>query len=189
LTIGMTGGLNRLGHPAVHATLQTGSGEANIRRVVTTLPRGELLDNAHFGAVCLKADFAAQTCPPASKIGRAEVDSPLLDAPLTGSVYLRTSSHGLPDLAVDLNGQIKVETVAHIDSVNERLRADFATIPDVPLGTVRLDLQGGSKGLIQNSEPLCPGRTRRATARMVGQNGATVNRRPTVKVSCKGRRG
>jgi hypothetical protein len=43
-----------------------------------------------------------------------------------------------------------------------------------PLGTVALDLQGGSKGLLINSESLC-GAPREAMVKMTGQNGPKAN--------------
>jgi hypothetical protein len=109
--------------------------------------------------------------------------TPLLDQPLRGSVYLRSSKKGLPDLALDLDGQIRVEAVAQIDSLNGGLRATFHSIPDVPLGTVKLDLLGGSKGLIRNSENLC-GAHFKAQVKMSGQNGKSVHSSVPLKTSC-----
>jgi hypothetical protein len=178
LHLEMSGGLKRRGHPAIHAELSTGAGEANSRRVQVTLPKGELLDNAHIGTICTRVQFAAENCPAGSVIGRAEATSPLLDNPLSGSVYLRASSHSLPDLVVDLRGQFHIEASARIDTVNGRLRTTFESVPDVPVGTFSLDLLGGKKGLLQNAEGLC-GAHKSATARMAGQNG----RKATLKVS------
>jgi hypothetical protein len=155
-----------------------------------TLPKGELLDNSHIGSVCTRVDFARNACPPASKLGRATVVTPLLDQPLTGGAYLRSSNHELPDLALDLEGQVDLELDARIDSVDGRLRATFEELPDVPFSKATLDLAGGSKGLLQNSHTLC-GRSVRATVAMKGHNGRTSTNRPMLDYSCssKGRRG
>ena len=59
----LRGGTKRRGHPALHAVLQRGPGEANSRRIVVTLPNGELLDNAHIGTVCTRVQFAADALP------------------------------------------------------------------------------------------------------------------------------
>ena len=104
LNLKLTGGVHRRGHPAIQATLQTNPGEANPSSVSVTLPSGELLDNAHIGTVCTKPQFAQNACPAGSLVGDAEVATPLLDQPLKGPVYLRSSSHGLPDLAIDSAG-------------------------------------------------------------------------------------
>jgi hypothetical protein len=182
LSIQMIGGVNRRGHPAIHATFRTGSGEANSKRVSVTLPKGQLLDSEHIQTVCTRVAFANESCPPGSKLGQAVARSPLLDQPLVGSVYLRSSSRLLPDLVVDLRGQVDVELVARVDSVNGRLRTTFEDIPDVPVGSVVLKLAGGSKGLLINSKGLCD--TGRVTVRMTGQNGAVHNDRVKPKVAC-----
>jgi hypothetical protein len=187
LSLKLTGGVRRRGHPAIHAVLRANPGEANIHSVSVTLPQGELLDNAHIGAVCTRPDFARGTCPASSLIGQAEISTPLLDQPLKGAVYLRSSKHELPDLALDLSGQVDIEAVGRIDSVKGRLRTRFESIPDVPISRVALDLAGGSKGLLANSETLCA-KAKRASVKMVGQNGAHLDSKATLQVSCKGAR-
>lgn len=183
LTMRLTGGVRRLGHPAIHALLQAKPGEANLSRVQVTLPTGELLDNSHFGTVCTRVLFAVQDCPPGSLVGDATVSTPLLDQPLKGSVYLRSSSHGLPDLALDLRGQFDIETVAKVDSVHGRLRATFEAIPDAPVSEIQLNLLGGSKGLLRNSESLC-GTAKSAKVAMTAQSGAVANGRVSLKPAC-----
>jgi hypothetical protein len=183
LSLKLTGGLKRRGHPAIHAVLATGAGEANTRVTAVTLPKGQLLDNAHIGTICTKVQFNAENCPSGSRIGKAVARTPLLDQPLEGPVYLRSSTNKLPDMVLDLEGQVDFTAVGKIDSVNGRLRTTFSTVPDVPLGTVTLDLLGGSKGLLQNSESLC-GRSRSAEVRMAGQNGVGRSFKTKLKVGC-----
>ena len=183
MNIALAGGVERRGHPMIQAILETKPGEANTRRVSVTLPNGELLDNSHIGTVCTRGEFARHACPAASRIGEAEVTSPLLDRPLRGSVYLRSSSHQLPDIALDLRGQFDIEVIGRVDSFNARLRTIFETLPDVPASRVVVTLAGGQKGLVVNSEGLC-GRDKRATVRMTGQNGVSLVRRPKVKAIC-----
>jgi hypothetical protein len=186
LSLEVRGGLNRRGHPAVHAVLTSKPGESNSRRISVTLPKGELLDNAHIGTVCVKPAFAAGTCPEDSRIGHAEVTTPLLDHPLEGNVYLRSSTHTLPDIVLDLKGQISIEAVGRISSVKARLRSIFETVPDVPVSRIVLDLVGGQKGLLVNSEGLC-GTSKNATVEMTGQNGAVLERKTEVKANCGSR--
>ena len=183
LSLRLTGGTNRRGHPAIHAILKAKPGEANSRSISVTVPKGELLDNAHIGTVCTRPQFASGTCPATAAIGTATVSTPLLDQSLTGTVYLRSSSHDLPDMALDLRGQIDIEAVGLIDSVNGRLRTKFDTVPDVPFSRITLDLAGGSKGLLVNSEPLCAA-DKQATVRMTGQNGVTANSKVKLQVPC-----
>src|SRR5262249_5695069 len=118
-------------------------------------------------------------------LGTAVVNTPLLERPLTGSVYLRTSVHELPDLALDLHGQIDFEAAARVDSVNGRLQASFTSLPDVPISRAVLNLAGGSQGLRQNTESLC-GTRKRATTRIAGQNGARLNVQTKLQLAACG---
>jgi hypothetical protein len=186
VSLTMMGGVRRRGHPAIRGMLKTTPGDANLRSISVTLPRGQLLDNAHIGTICTRADFSKQACPAASIYGRAEVVTPLLDRPLKGNVYLRASSNKLPDMVLDLEGQLDFEAVARIDSVRGRLRTNFESIPDVPVSMVVLNLAGGSKGLVVNSESLC-GEPRRAVVKTRGQNGAIFDTKAKVNVSCGSR--
>ncbi len=188
LTLRMKGGPNRLGHPGITAILTTKPGEANSRRVSVTLPRGELLDNSQIGTVCTRPQFAADSCPAGSRLGSATAWSPLLDRPVQGSVYLRSSRHRLPDLVADLQGQVDVELSARIDAAKGgRLRAHFGSIPDVPVTRFVLNLQGGKKGLVQNSRGLC-GKHPKAKVAMAGQNGWSLKDQVRLRVSCGSKR-
>jgi hypothetical protein len=110
----------------------------------------------------------------------------LLDHPLAGNVYLRSSSHTLPDIVLDLKGQISIEAIGRISSVKARLRSIFETVPDVPVSRIVLDLVGGHKGLLVNSEGLC-GTSKDATVQMTGQNGAVLERKTALKANCSSR--
>jgi hypothetical protein len=185
LALRFSGGMKRLGHPAIQATFTATPGEANSKAVSVLLPKGQLLDNAHIGTVCTRVSFANETCPDGSLIGTATATTPLLDQPLAGNVYLRSNpEHELPDLTIDFKGQIDFTLSGHIDSIKERFRTRFEAVPDVPVSSFSLRLAGGSKGLLRNSESLCA-KTRRATVKMTGQNGATVNAAPVLQTACK----
>ena len=187
LRLELSGGVNRRGHPAIRAVFDAKHGEANTRSVSVTLPSGELLDNKHIGTVCTRVAFAADSCPASSRIGYSTATSPLLDQPVQGPVFLRSSSNDLPDIAIDLEGQVDFELALQVDSVNARLRTVLPSAPDVPVRRFVLNLAGGRKGLLQNSESLC-GEPRRAQVRMVGQNGVAVSTRTKLEVACgKGR--
>jgi hypothetical protein len=183
LALRLSGGLNRRGHPAIRAIFKAKPGEANSKKISVTLPKGELLDNAHIRNICTRVDFAREACPDSSVLGTVEATTPLLDQPLKGNVYLRSSSHKLPDLAVDLEGQIDIELVGRIDSVKGRLRTTFEDVPDAPVSSVVLNLMGGKKGLINNSEDLC-GASKAAMITMTGQNGTVLKTKSKLQATC-----
>jgi hypothetical protein len=132
-------------------------------------------------------NFAKESCPAGSLLGTAEAITPLLDKPLKGNVYLRSNpAHKLPDLVVDLKGQINLELAARIDTDPKTggLRTTFESVPDAPVTRFTLSLAGGSKGLLQNSHSLC-GRPTKAIVKMAGQNGVTRNTRTKLDVRCR----
>ncbi len=188
LSIRLFGKTNRGAHPRLRAILTAKPGdEANTARASVALPRSEFLENAHIQTVCTRVQFAAEQCPPGSIYGTATAITPLLDEPLEGPVYLRSSSHELPDMVVALKGPpsrpVKVELVGRIDSVNGGIRSTFDFVPDQPVTKFVLNMRGGHKGLIINSRDICA-HTYRATAKFDGQNGKTHDFRPKLKASC-----
>ena len=117
LALKLKGGTKRNKNPALTATLTYPKGNyANIAAAQVTLPHSAFLDQAHIGTVCTRVQFAAKACPPASVYGKAIAYTPLLDQPLSGPVYLRSSSNKLPDLVADLGGQIEVTLDGKIDT-------------------------------------------------------------------------
>ena len=104
-----------------------------------------------------------------------------------GPVYLRSSNNLLPDLVVDLQGQVEVDLVGRVDSVRGALRTTFDAVPDAPVSKFVLKMEGGKKGLLVNSRNLCKSKNR-AKVRMVGQNGRRFDSRPVVKADCKGKK-
>jgi hypothetical protein len=146
----------RAGHPKLEATLTARDGDANIARATLTMPRSELIDQSHIKTICTRVQLAAHECPQASIYGYARAESPLLDQELAGPVYLVSSNHVLPDLLADLRGQVEIQLHGVIKSVKHaRIRTTFSPIPDVPVSKFTLTMQGGKKGLIQNSRNLC----------------------------------
>jgi hypothetical protein len=189
LKLSLTGGTKRSDHPALKAVLTTKAGEANIARAAVILPPSEFLENAHIKTICTRVQFAADNCPAASVYGKARAVTPLLDKPISGPVYLRSSNHQLPDLVADLEGQIEVVLAGRIDSVKRRIRSTFEVVPDAPVSKFVLEMQGGKKGLLVNNRNLCKA-ANRATIQFDGQNGKTADSRPAVTAKgCKSGKG
>ncbi|MEX0973411.1 MAG: hypothetical protein WDZ46_09180 [Solirubrobacterales bacterium] len=157
----LLGPTERGANPRLRAVVRPRSGDANIARTVVRMPRSAFLDQSHIRTICTRVQFAADACPPGSVYGRAIARTPLLDEPLAGNVYLRSSDNKLPDLVADLRGPayrpIRVELVGRTDSVKGALRSSFDVVPDAPVSFFRLDLLGGKRGLIENSRNLCSG--------------------------------
>jgi hypothetical protein len=183
LVLLLKGATRRAGHPALTATVVQGPRDANIAKAQVALPPSEFLDQSHIGTVCTRVQFAEERCPAGSVYGHATAWTPLLDRPLRGSVYLRSSSHQLPDLVADLNGSLRVVLDGRIDSVNGGIRSTFETLPDAPVRKFVLKMRGGKKGLLENSTNLCVG-THHADAEFIGHNDKSRDFGPAVKVPC-----
>ncbi|HUC07290.1 MAG TPA: hypothetical protein VMR96_04305 [Solirubrobacterales bacterium] len=183
------GGTKRGAHPKFRAILKPRPGDSNIASASVALPHSEFLDQAHIRTVCTRVQFAADQCPAGSIYGFAEATSPLLDNPVKGPAYLRSSSNQLPDLVVALKGPdqqpIEVHVAGRIDSVNGGIRSTFDVVPDQPVSSFTLTMQGGKKGLLVNSRDLCQGKPQRATGVFTAHNGKSLTIRPELKNACK----
>ncbi len=171
LSFKLRGKSGRGAHPSLRAVLRARPEDADVKRVVVTMPHTEFLAQDHIRDVCTRARLEAGSCPADSIYGTAAAYTPLLDEPLRGPVYLRSSENPLPDLVADLHsGAIRIVLDGRIDSVGAgRLRASFDGLPDAPLSRFVLDMAGGKRGLLVNSANLCTAPAS-ASARMVGQN-------------------
>jgi hypothetical protein len=188
LSLRLKGGTKRGDHPALRSavTYPPGAGYANVGEAVVTLPHSAFLEQSHIRTVCTRVQFAAHNCPAGSIYGHARATTPLLDEAVEGPVYLRSSSHPLPDLVFALQGIVEVDVVARLDSTHARIRATLESVPDVPVSKFVLDMRGGKKGLIVNSRDLCA-HPSRAVANLTAQSGEIYDQQPLVKATCRKR--
>lgn len=192
LKLRLKGSPKRGAYQRLTATLTARPGkDANIARASVALPHSIFLAQEHIRTVCTRVQYAADACPAGSIYGKARATSPLVDYPLTGFVYLRSSSNPLPDMVLNLKGPdyqpIEVDLVGRIDSVNGGIRSTFDTAPDAPVSKFTLEMRGGKKSLLVSSRDLCKGKSQRATVQMTAQNGRERDFRPVVGNSCGGK--
>jgi hypothetical protein len=186
----VSGGTKRNDHPSFRAEVSypEGPGYANTKDVQVALPHSEFLDQSHINTVCTRVQAAAHECPAGSIYGYAEATTPLLDGVLTGPVFLKSSSHQLPDLAIALKGPdsqpIEVEFAGRIDSIHGQIRDTIEGLPDVPVTKFVLNMKGGKKGLLVNSRDLCNGKQGRMTVNTIGQNNKRFDTRPLLRNGC-----
>ena len=174
------------------ATLRQGPGQAGLSRVRVTLPTTINARLTVINDACTRAEFEAGRCEDA-RTGTATAKTPLLDAPLTGGVYFVRNGHPLPDLFVALRGQVDFDLIGRITIPgSKRLRTSFNAVPDVPVSSFQLRLNGGRQGSVGNAANLCSrrGRSARAELSFTGQNGKQVDIRQRLKIrGCRGGRG
>jgi hypothetical protein len=183
--LSLKGGTKRGRHPALKVIVQPRPGDANIDAAQVALPPSLFLDQANIKSICTRVQFASQNCPEASVYGHVKVFTPLLEEPMEGPVYLRSSENVLPDLVFVLRGHgIEVDLAGKIDSQGGGLRGSFEALPDAPVSRFVLNLKGGKRGLLVVAADLCK-EAQLANARFVGQNEQGLRWHPRVGVKCK----
>ncbi len=173
LKVDLYGPTKRAKNPRLKATLTSNQQQANVLRTALTMPHSLFLDQSHIGTVCTRPQLAEHNCPKASIYGKAWAESALLEKKLAGKVYLVSSSHKLPDLLVDLRGQVEIYLRGVIGSKHGGLKTVFNNVPDVPVRKFVLKMRGGKKSLLVNSTNTCA-KTQRAVLNIKGQNGKKV---------------
>ena len=172
----LKGWTKRSGHPALTAEL-TARGRCQHRQSECQPSAFGVPGPGPHPHVCTRVQFTAEACPPRSVYGQAKAWTPLLDAPLEGPVYLRSSNHVLPDLVADLNGQI------HPSSTDEstRSRAGSAARSEpfpMPLYESSSSRCRVAKRACLKTRPICAGRYtgRRRTSLVRTGSGTTSSR-------------
>jgi hypothetical protein len=134
-------------------------GESDLKKAVVTLPEGVRVNpsSADGLAGCSPAQIglrstADPTCPVASKIGDVTIETPLLDDPLTGGIYLATPfdnpSRSLVALYIVVRGQgvtIKVVGSSQMDPVTGQITATFDDNPQAPFSRLHMQFKGGPR--------------------------------------------
>jgi hypothetical protein len=120
---------------------------------------------------CAPPDFTAGNCLANTVVGNAIATSPLLSEPLAGQVILVDHGGLLPDIGLDLKGQLHLlltGTLATDKSVT------FAGLPDIPISHFQLAFTNPPGLLIANRD-LCAGAPPVFHADFTGWNGATTS--------------
>jgi hypothetical protein len=190
VSLELKGGTRRGTFPALRLTYLPRPGrEANLERFALRFPHSEFIEQGHFRTICTRVQFAAgegfgSQCPAGSVYGHVTATTPILDEPLEGPVFLRSSSHNLPDVVLALHGPpsapINLEVPTRIDSVHGGLRAIASETPDAPITRVSIRMQGGQKGLFVNSTNICRGK-HLASVHLTAHNGRMAALRPPLR--------
>jgi hypothetical protein len=147
-----------------------GLAQAHLKWVRVTLPEGMTINPAGAGGLeaCTDAQLAlnqavAPTCPEAAKIGSATIETPLLDEPLEGGIYVRTQASGDPGsgdlfrIAIVIDDartgvRLKLPGRVAADPGTGRLVATFDDNPQVPFSRLSLTFKDGPRAPLANPE-------------------------------------
>jgi hypothetical protein len=154
-TIGSPGRTGANSVPPLTTIITQKEGEAATKSSAVTLSSPLSPNVSAIANVCSTADYSADTCPAKSRVGSAQVISPVLATPLSGPVRLVENPNGLPKVVVYLNGVINTRLQGEVTLTTQGSTTTFASIPDVPLSRFRLDFIGGPNGLVDTLADLC----------------------------------
>jgi hypothetical protein len=125
------------------------------RKIRTTIPASINVDVQQLGRVCAVAAFKADTCPTSSRVGSVKIETPLIQAGLSGDVYLvkQNANSGLPDLGLRLRGAITFTQLGSNRYTGEKfnqIETTFDNIPQVGFSKLTFHLDGGPTGLLRS---------------------------------------
>ncbi len=137
-----------------------GTVTAHLRDSTIVLPRGFAINPASANGLegCTVGQFDAAVCPDASRLGRAEIDTSLVEDPLLGSVFLAEpydnpfkSLIGLYLVVEEPQSGVVVRLAGEAtpDPVTGRLSATFERIPQLPFEDIEAHIFGGAGGVVR----------------------------------------
>jgi hypothetical protein len=177
------GGTERTDKPAFVLRVQTRPGDANIRSVAVNLPPVVLIDATSIGAICNQRELERNRCAGRKRLGFARVVSPAFAGGLSGPVYAVWAGGRLPDLAFVLGGPADILLRGRVVSQGGRIEAGVEDIPDTPVRSFRLRIDGGRNGYLILSRDICRGDPE-ADATFTSQEGRTREERVPLSADC-----
>lgn len=156
-TMGAAGATSIGATVPVTASVITFSDDAAVAATTVSLPRAVGVNLRSLSVLCDPAAFAADRCPPETRVGTARLASPLVERPLELPVYIVRRDNELPALGFRLYGG----SIIGRTKLGERVTNIFAGLPDLPLSRFDLTVDGGPRGLLQASSDLCNATTPR----------------------------
>jgi hypothetical protein len=174
-----------------------GLSTAHVKDVSVTLPEGMSVSPSAAGGLqaCSDAQLDLSTtdpvkCPEASKIGTVEVETHLLEEPLSGAVYVGEQQSDDPMsgrmfrtfiVAEGSGVRVKLEGGVMADPVTGQLTATFKNNPQVPFSQLRVRFFGGQNAALA-TPPTCGLKT--VHVHMTSWSGKSVDRQSSFNVDC-----
>ena len=148
----------------------TGLATADLKDATVVLPNGLVVNPASASGLVACSQVQIELhgpepakCPDASKIGRVEVDTPLVAHPLPGAVYVAApydnSFNSLLAIYVAIDDHetgvvVKLAGQIHADPQTGQLTTTFDENPQLPFEDFKLEFFGGPRGVLRTA-PVC----------------------------------
>ncbi len=192
MSVGSRGTTELNDNPPLRVRVSQQPGEAGVLANGVTLPVDLTPDTGSFDVICSDSQLSAGTCPAGSRVGSTTATSPFVATPLSGPVWLvQKPGSVLPALVADLRGRVPVKvTIATAIIGGRQIKSTVTGVPDLPIGTFTLSLDGGPEGVLTNKTDLCENgskfRELKAGVTFGAHSGAATSSNPRIEVEgCK----
>ncbi|MBJ7473033.1 MAG: hypothetical protein JHD16_17140, partial [Solirubrobacteraceae bacterium] len=170
--------------PSIGVTVSLPGGGSNIKSTAVMMPAGLGADLKQIPRACTGASWDAGTCSADAVIGTATASIAITDEVIGGKVSMvKIEGQTLPGIGIQLEGRFASRLLGRIaiDRDTSRLVTRFDSLPDVPISTLRLALEGGPRAALISTSALCAN-AGKATMKgdFVGQSGAAATREATA---------
>lgn len=164
-----------------------GAGQANIKSVKVQLPRQLPSRLTTLQKACTEQVFNVNPlrCPSGAFVGGAVVHTPTLPQPLRGpAILVSHAGAAFPDLdlVVEDPNHLRVILVGNTNIKNSITTTTFASTPDVPVSSVRVNLPIGSHSAVAAFGNICAKSLVMPTT-MTAQNGKTFKQNTVINVA------
>jgi len=163
------------------------AGQANIKSVKVQLPRQLPSRLTTLQKACTEQVFGVNPlrCPSGAFVGGAVVHTPTLPQPLRGpAILVSHAGAAFPDLdlVVEDPNHLRVILVGNTNIKNSITTTTFASTPDVPISSVRVELPIGSHSALAAFGNICAKSLVMPTT-MTAQNGKTFKQNTVINVA------
>ncbi|HWP33866.1 MAG TPA: hypothetical protein VNL97_08990 [Solirubrobacterales bacterium] len=178
------------GKPELSFGVRSRKGEANLRQFKVKFPGILAFHSGAAKAICTRGDAAEDLCPAASRVGTGVSRSPLVGEPLKGPVYLvQPKGGGFPDFLISLvGGGVPLQLRGESSRQGGRLVTKMVDLPDIPLSTFTMNLDGREGLFSLKRDPCGGGRGLTSPVSLIAHDGAYREMHVPLKAGCGGKK-
>lgn len=178
---------SRVNGAALVTEITQGAGQANFKSVKVQLPRSLPSRLTTLQKACTEAVFKTNPlrCPSGAFVGGATIKTPVLPQPLKGpAILVSHAGASFPDLdlVVEDPNHLRVILVGNTNIKHGITTTTFASTPDVPVSSVRVELPTGAHSALAAFGGLCAKPLVMPTT-LTSQNGKTIKQNTIINVA------
>jgi hypothetical protein len=171
---------------SLETTLNQGTGQTNIKSVLVQLPKQLPSRLTTLQKACPAAVFEANpySCPSGAFVGGVRANTPVLPDKMKGpAVLVSHANAAFPDLDLILEADgVRVILVGNTNIKNSITSTNFATLPDVPVSSITVNLPIGAHSAVTANGNVCANQLSMPTE-ITGQNGFKVKQNTKMRVT------